>query len=168
MTHYDKIILIASRSYTSKDIKRYNELDHSNACIVAFNKITRSRAKLFKGKYHIRFLRGFPPHVLKDYRIIGRVNKKATYYIYRNHCIIKKTNNLKNVIKINERKLGIPRVDNKKCNSLGFTAYSLLSQRYPDIPIYLIGFTFLSNNRCHNGDKEKDIILSDPRVILIK
>jgi len=165
--NYDKIILIASKRYDLNSISTYNTLDYSNACIVTFNKILPSQSKLFRGIYHIRFMRGFPPHVLPTYKIIGHVQKSALHYIYKNINEIKRVNHLKNVIQMNDKQFGIEQLDSSKSNSLGYVAYRILSTQYPDIPIYLVGFTFLKNHRCHNGEKERDVMLSDPRVTVL-
>lgn len=161
---YDKIILIASRNYTGEEIQKYNKLDHNTACIVTFNKISPQQELLFNGKYHYRFLRGVGSLIGKNGQIKGNVNKDATFYICRDLELIKRANNLKKTVNLDV----VPyRTQLNKCPSLGYIAYKILSKMYPNIPIYLVGFTFMPGNKWHDGQQEKRIITQDKRVHVI-
>jgi len=162
--NYDKIILIASRKYTSNQIQQYNKLDYSNACIATFNIISQDQEKLFEGKYQYRFLRGIGSLIGKNGKIKGHVNVDATFYICRELDVIKKANNLKKTVKLDV----VPyRSQLNKYPSLGYIAYNILSKKYTDIPIYLVGFTFMPGNKWHDGKQEKQIITKDKRVHII-
>ena len=161
---YDKIILIASRSdYTWKQIKKYNAMDHENALIVVFNTCLGNQRHLFGGKYNKRFIRGFGTHLRGNFKIKGNVQQDAEFYVWRHSNVdhIKKANGLQHCEPL---QYIIPEQFYRP--SMGYIAYDILGKEFPDIPIYLLGFTF-QGFKIHDWKLEKQILTTDPRVHVI-
>jgi len=160
---FDKIILIASREYSQPEIRKYNKINHKKALIVIFNTCSSSQGKLFGGKYHKRFLRGFGRHLGNGYLIKGNVRENAEHYVWRQ-------SNIQHIKENNELKMCFPLEYDRTLTgmerpSLGYIAYDILKKEFKNIPMLLVGFTFEGWNG-HDWKEEKQRMFNDKRVVI--